>query len=166
MEAIKAMFLSIQQQQNKFEQQSTVILQDLWKKMELLELQSNQTQATTLSQQNFAMLNESTFSFNPDNLAKGIKLELPKISRDGVKNWIFTTDQFFNFYKVKDSQRLIISLFAFEGDVVEWYKWMYLNNHLKTQSAFLKALEARIRPLEYDGPSGTLFKLTYKGTVV
>lgn len=48
-----------------------------------------------------------------------MKLELPKFTVDRVKKWIFIAQLFFNYYNVKELERITVVSFAMEGDALE-----------------------------------------------
>lgn len=44
--------------------------------------------------------------------------------------WIFLADRYFDFYKIEEDQRLTVASFYFDGEALEWYKWLFRNKQL------------------------------------
>ena len=101
----------------------------------------------------------------PDELLKGIKLEIPKFSGKDALGWIFQVEQFFDFHHIEGPQRLSICLFAMTGEALQWYKWMFLNKCLSTWDKFVEDLSARFGPLGYEDVQGMLSKLIQSSSV-
>ncbi|KAI4318180.1 hypothetical protein L6164_025983 [Bauhinia variegata] len=95
-----------------------------------------------------------------------MKLELPKFDGSEPLGWIFKITQFFEYHKTPVEQRLKLASFAMEGDALAWYQWMFSNGQLLSWEIFLRALELRFAPSDFEDPIGTLFKLTQTSTVM
>ena len=52
-----------------------------------------------------------------------------------------------------------------EGRALAWFQWMTSNDQFTSWPSFLQALQARFAPSQYEDPTGSLFKLTQKGSV-
>ncbi|PNX64086.1 hypothetical protein L195_g053836, partial [Trifolium pratense] len=75
-----------------------------------------------------------------------IKLEIPRFDGSDALGWIFKINQFFEFHRTPEEQRLNIASFYMEGEALSWYQWMHINGSLHTWQAFLHALETRFAP--------------------
>ncbi|KAI4305619.1 hypothetical protein L6164_028975 [Bauhinia variegata] len=95
-----------------------------------------------------------------------MKLELPKFDGSEPLGWIFKITQFFEYHKTPVEQRLKLASFAMEGDALAWYQWMFSNGQLLSWEIFLRALELRFAPSDFEDLTGTLFKLTQTSTVM
>jgi hypothetical protein len=94
-----------------------------------------------------------------------IKLEIPRFDGADALGWIFKINQFFEFHRTPEDQRLNIASFYMEGEALSWYQWMHSNGSLHSWPAFLHALEMRFAPSQYEDPKGALFKLCQTTTV-
>ncbi|CAJ2641599.1 unnamed protein product [Trifolium pratense] len=94
-----------------------------------------------------------------------IKLEIPRFDGSDALGWIFKINQFFEFHRTPEEQRLNIASFYMEGEALSWYQWMHNNGSLHTWQAFLHALETRFAPSQYEDPKGALFKLCQTSTI-
>lgn len=52
-----------------------------------------------------------------------------------------------------------------EGLTLAFFQWMSRNGQLSSWPSFLRALEARFAPSQYDDPTGALFKLNQHRSV-
>lgn len=56
--------------------------------------------------------------------------------------------------------------FYMDGPALAWFQWMARNHQLSTWTGFLQAIEARFAQSPYEDPTGQLFKLTQRGSVM
>ena len=132
----REMFVSMNEHLQKYQQDTTKILQELTTRLEKMEL-SNQTQGQASKQRSGHHIHsESSFSSNT-SINKHVKLELPKFSGEGVRKWVFFAQQFFAYYNISAQDRITIASFAITGDASEWMQWMHLNNQLTNWDDFL-----------------------------
>jgi hypothetical protein len=94
-----------------------------------------------------------------------IKLDIPRFDGTEALGWIFKINQFFDFHRTPEDQRLNIASFYMEGEALSWYQWMHSNGSLHSWAAFLHALELCFAPSQFDDPKGALFKLCQTTTV-
>jgi len=52
-----------------------------------------------------------------------------------------------------------------EGRALAWFQWMTSNDQFTSWPVFLQALQIRFVPFQYEDPTGSLFKLTQRGSV-
>lgn len=88
-----------------------------------------------------------------------IKLDIPRFDGKDPLSWIFKINQFFEFHRTPEDQRLRLASFYMEGEALTWFQWMHANRQLLTWPMFLHALELRFAPSQYEDPKGSLFKL-------
>jgi len=94
-----------------------------------------------------------------------IRLEVSRFDGNDPLGWIFKVNQFFDYHRIADEQRLHIASFYMEGEALSWYQWMHSNGQLLSWLVFLRALELRFAPSELEDPQGALFKLTQTSSV-
>jgi hypothetical protein len=51
-----------------------------------------------------------------------IKLDIPRFDGTEALGWIFKINQFFDFHRTPEEQRLNIASFYMEGDALTWYQ--------------------------------------------
>ncbi|XP_058767991.1 uncharacterized protein LOC131641709 [Vicia villosa] len=94
-----------------------------------------------------------------------IKLEVPYFNGTDAMGWIFKINQFFDYHRTPEEERLTVASFYMKGPALSCYQWMYRNNLITTWFDLLQALETRFAPSYYDDPSQALFKLTQRGSL-
>lgn len=81
-------------------------------------------------------------------------------------DWIFQANQYFQFYNIPSQNRMEYVGFFMSGNVLNWSKWMHVNQQLTTWEVFLRALEQHFGPSSYENHQATLFKLRQLGSGV
>lgn len=61
-----------------------------------------------------------------------IKLDIPRFDGSNPLNWIFKINQFFEFHRTPEDQRLRLASFYIEGEALTWFQWMHANHQLLT----------------------------------
>ncbi|KAJ1428448.1 Retrotransposon gag domain [Sesbania bispinosa] len=101
----------------------------------------------------------------PPFQVRNIKLDFPRFDGTDVLQWIFKAEQFFDYYKTPDDQRLTIAAIHLDKGVVPWFQMMSRNNPFHTWIGFTRALELEFGPSPYECPRVNLFKLSQVGMV-
>lgn len=107
----------------------------------------------------------STLNMRGDFQVRPIKLDFPRFDGSNVIGWIFKAEQFFDYHKTPDQERLIIASVHLDHDIVPWFQMMQRNSQIPNWKAFTRALEQDFGPSLYDCPRASLFKLVQTGTV-
>lgn len=81
-----------------------------------------------------------------------MNLDVPQFDGSNAPAWIFRINQFFDYHRTPEEERLQVASFYLDGATLSW-------------SSFLQALELRLAPSLYDDPRDALFKLSQLGTV-
>ncbi|WVY94508.1 hypothetical protein V8G54_033596 [Vigna mungo] len=101
----------------------------------------------------------------PPFQVRNVKLDFPRFDGTDVLQWIFKAEQFFNYYRTPDDQRLIIASIHLEKEVIPWFQMQNRADAFPTWVAFTRALETEFGPSPYECPRATLFKLTQTSSV-
>lgn len=94
-----------------------------------------------------------------------LKLDVPRFDGSDPLGWIYKINQFFEYHRTPDSDKITIASFHMEGRALAWFQWMNTTEQFPSWSAFLNALRTRFAPSQFEDPSGALSKLTQTGTV-
>lgn len=70
-----------------------------------------------------------------------IKLDIPRFDGKDPLSWIFKINQFFEFHRTPEDQRLRLASFYMEGEALTWFEWMHANGQLISWTMFIQALE-------------------------
>ncbi|CAH9060569.1 unnamed protein product [Cuscuta epithymum] len=95
-----------------------------------------------------------------------MKLDVLRFSGDDPQQWIFNIQEYFNFHKTPEDQRLQVAGFCLEKEASKWYRWTKRNNMLFGWHDFLEKLQQRFSTTHFVDHQAELAKLTQKGTVI
>ncbi|GJZ31832.1 retrotransposon-related protein [Tanacetum coccineum] len=98
-------------------------------------------------------------------LPRSMRLDVPKLSGDDPKRWIFAITEYFLLFNTPVDQHLRIVGFNLEGLATEWFWWMSRNGLITTWDRFVESVKNRFGPSKYEDPQGALSKLLQLGTV-
>ncbi|CAH9084026.1 unnamed protein product, partial [Cuscuta europaea] len=93
------------------------------------------------------------------------KIALPTFDGTDPHNWIFQAQEYFEYHKVSEAQRLSFVSFMMEREASEWLRWMKNNNLLRTWTDFLEQLKQRFDPAHFEDFVGKLSKTRQLTTV-
>nr|GLL44635.1 uncharacterized protein LOC109179602 [Ipomoea trifida] len=94
-----------------------------------------------------------------------MKLDVPKFSGEDPHQWIFNIQEYFDFHKVPEDQRLQIAGFSLEREASEWYRWTRRDNLIYGWHDFLEKIQHRFETHHFEDYQANLAKLTQKGSV-
>ena len=93
------------------------------------------------------------------------KLQLTFFEGPDPLDWLFQTEQYFNFYHISPKNRLSMVPFHMSGEALSWFKWMHQNHLITDWPSFTRSLELRFGPSSYPNHQAELFKL-HQQTIV
>lgn len=96
---------------------------------------------------------------------KPASVDLLRFSGVDVDRWLANASRYFEFYDIRDEERLSIASFHFEGEAFDWYDWMHKNRQLAGWAPFAQTLHKRFHPADFEPPEGQLAKLRQTSTV-
>ena len=131
------------------------------KRFETLETTMDNVLKSIAALESGSRLSHQSSSFQVRN----VKLDFPRFDGSDVLQWIFKAEQFFDYYKTPDEQRLLIASVHMDKDVVPWFQMQSRTNPFHTWIALTRALELEFGPSPYECPRSDLFKLTQDGSV-
>ncbi|KAH6770320.1 hypothetical protein C2S52_015123 [Perilla frutescens var. hirtella] len=94
-----------------------------------------------------------------------MRLKVPRFDGNNLQGWIFNIQEYFDFHKTLEEQRLQIAGFNLEGEALEWYQYMKRNNFLYGWHDFLEKIKIRFSPSQFVDYQAELSKLTQRGSV-
>ena len=91
-----------------------------------------------------------------------MNLEVPRFDGSNAPAWIFKINQFFDYHRTPDDERIQVASFYLDGAALSWFQWMHQNDQLPSWSSFLQALELRFAHVEDDDllPDETRVKMS------
>ncbi|KAL4282483.1 hypothetical protein GQ457_16G010960 [Hibiscus cannabinus] len=96
---------------------------------------------------------------------KPTPVQLARFSGFNPERWVPQADRYFDFYGIKEIDRLTISSFYLDDSAADWYDWMHRNRQLVGWNSFTDALIKRFCVRELEEPEGLLAKLHQITTV-
>ncbi|KAM1132447.1 hypothetical protein FF1_046837 [Malus domestica] len=94
------------------------------------------------------------------------RIDFPRFGDgDDLLSWIYKAEQFFVYYGIPASQRVVTASFHLEGEILQWYRWMDCSNTTPCWEDFTQALCKEFGPSEFDDSTEALFKLRQTGTL-
>nr|DAD17948.1 TPA_asm: hypothetical protein HUJ06_019411 [Nelumbo nucifera] len=105
------------------------------------------------------VLQNRTTTTGDSEVACSLRLEVPRFNGTNPFTWIFRIQQYFDFVRTAEEQRLRIVAFHMEGIASEWFQWMSNNNLLTGWADFLQQVKLRFGPSQFEDYQGALSKL-------
>ncbi|KAH0743037.1 hypothetical protein KY290_031030 [Solanum tuberosum] len=75
--------------------------------------------------------------------SKSGTVEFQRFCGENPKLWISQAERYFNFYKIEEDQKLNVASFYFDGEALEWYRWLFHNKQLAGWDHFVDKLMIR-----------------------
>nr|GEU31271.1 transposon Ty3-G Gag-Pol polyprotein [Tanacetum cinerariifolium] len=95
-----------------------------------------------------------------------LKLFFPRFSGEDPQGWIYQAEQYFEFQKVAEGDRIALASFHFDGIALQWHRWYTKAQGPITWAEFTKVLLVRFGPTNYKDPSEALHRLKQSTTTV
>ena len=91
--------------------------------------------------------------------------DLPKFDGSDVLSWIFSVDQYFDFYRVLEEEQIPIAAMHLTGMVVPWFQMSQRSLPFRSWAEMKRAMEIEFGPSLFESPMELLFKLQQQGSV-
>nr|GEV68180.1 transposon Ty3-G Gag-Pol polyprotein [Tanacetum cinerariifolium] len=95
-----------------------------------------------------------------------VKLFFPRFSGEDPQGWVYQAEQYFEFQKVAEGDRIALASFHLDGIALQWHQRYTKAQGPVTCAEFTKALLVRFGPTDYEDPSEALHRLKQSTTVV
>ncbi|KAH0704899.1 hypothetical protein KY290_009585 [Solanum tuberosum] len=70
---------------------------------------------------------------------------LPRFSGDNPAVWVLQAEKYFAFHNILSEHKLSLASFYFDGDALEWYRWLFRNKQLAGWDHFVEKMLIRFR---------------------
>ena len=103
------------------------------------------------------------------NLSKSVKLDFSQFKGDDPASWLYKANQYFNFYQMPLSERLLMASFHINGVALIWFQDSEETGLFATWEDFVEALLTRFESTAYEDPMESFTRLksgsvmVYKG---
>ncbi|KAH0727854.1 hypothetical protein KY290_003572 [Solanum tuberosum] len=78
---------------------------------------------------------------------------------ENLEIWIVQAEHYFDFYSIEEDQKLTVASFYLDGEVLDWYRWLFRNNHLIDWPHFAAKVRIRFKPKELESARGRFTNL-------
>nr|GEX18039.1 hypothetical protein [Tanacetum cinerariifolium] len=95
-----------------------------------------------------------------------LKLFFPQFSGEDPQGWVYQAEQYFEFQKVAEGDRIALASFYLDEIALQWHRWYTKAQGPVTWAEFTKALLVQFGPTDYEDPSEALHRLKQSTTVV
>ncbi|XP_070047400.1 uncharacterized protein [Nicotiana tomentosiformis] len=92
-------------------------------------------------------------------------VELSHFNGLNPEAWLFQAERYFEFYNILPDHQLSLASFYLDGEVPDWYRWMFRNKQLIDWPHFAGKIRIRFRDQSLRSPEGRLSKLLQITTV-
>ncbi|XP_025617181.1 uncharacterized protein [Arachis hypogaea] len=94
-----------------------------------------------------------------------VNFDLPKFDGGDALGWIFSMDQYFDFFRVPEEEKLGIAGIHMTGPTVPWFQMSQRTAQFRSWDQLKRVIEIEFGPSLYESPRELLFKLQQSGSV-
>lgn len=94
-----------------------------------------------------------------------MRVDFPRFEGIDVLQWIYKAEQYFEYYRIDEEERLQLDVIYFDRPVVPWYQMLKKSGILTSWTTLVKALEQAYGPSVYESLAYALFKLIQEDSV-
>lgn len=110
---------------------------------------------------------DSTEGGKPIFASKLAKIEFPRFSGDDPTEWMTKVDQFFDYQKTDDSEKVYLASYHLQGEANQWWRWLKRTYHEEGKEISWKIvvdeLWSRFGPTECEDFDESLSKIRQVG---
>jgi len=103
--------------------------------------------------------------FRQPHQVKKLHYDLPRFDGLYALEWIFSADQYFDYYNIPDLERIVVSAMHMDKGAIPWFQMMQRNQPFRSWHELKRAIEIEFGPSLFDCPRASLFKLMQVGSV-
>jgi hypothetical protein len=116
--------------------------------------------------ENSTSKNKDKIVHNSSTAPKLTKLDFPRYNgEDDLTSWICRVEQFFEFQRTENHEKILMAAYHLEGGAQMCYKLIREGEEILTWESLMVALDIRYGPTVYEDHFGNLTKLQQTGTV-
>ena len=139
---------------NEMSQQLATILQKL-----------NAPESVDHNHENPYRLEDRDCHQSVSGFSRPVKLDFPRFSGEEPTSWIYKANQYFKYYKISESEKLMMASFHMEGEALVWFQEGEEAGVFGNWEALIQAMLTRFGSTAYDEPMEALTRLRQTSTV-
>ncbi|XP_015953413.1 uncharacterized protein LOC107477848 [Arachis duranensis] len=94
-----------------------------------------------------------------------VSFDLPKFDGTNALNWIFSVDQYFDFFRVPVEEQVGLAAMHMTGMAVPWFQMAQRSAPFRSWAQLKRDIEIEFGPSLFESPRELLFKLQQHGSV-
>ena len=110
-------------------------------------MQKHQQSQTPRSNENYISSNARAITF-----PKSIKVDFPRFKGEEPTAWVYKANQYFNYYKTPNHEKLPMAYFHMDGEALVWFEDAEDTRLFVSRDAFVQALQVRFGSTTCDNP--------------
>ncbi|KAD3641342.1 hypothetical protein E3N88_30566 [Mikania micrantha] len=95
-----------------------------------------------------------------------LKLHFPRFDGGDPAGWLYQAEQYFEFQRVDDADKVHLASFHLDGVALQWHRWLSKSTGPMTWIEFSRALQGRFGPTDYNDLAEAITRLKQNSTVV
>ncbi|XP_072064358.1 uncharacterized protein [Arachis hypogaea] len=107
----------------------------------------------------------SEFHQRPFMQPRRVGFDLPKFDGSDALGWIFSLDQYFDYFRVPEEEQINIAAIHLTDAAISWFQMSQRSARFRLWNQLKRAIELEFGPSLYESPRELLFKLKQLGTV-
>ncbi|KAL1327056.1 uncharacterized protein [Arachis hypogaea] len=97
--------------------------------------------------------------------SRRVNFDLPKFDGTDALGWIFSMDQYFDFFQVPEEEQIGIAAIHMTGAAIPWFQMSQRFAQFRSWNQVKRVIELEFGPSLFESPRELLFKLQQGGTV-
>jgi len=95
-----------------------------------------------------------------------LNFDLPHFDGTDALGWIFSADQYFDYYHIDEVERINIVAMHMTSNAIPWFQLTQRNFPFRSWHELKRAIEIEFGPSLFESPRESLFKLIQQGSVL
>nr|XP_023907237.1 uncharacterized protein LOC112018933 [Quercus suber] len=115
-------------------------------------------------------LGDRNYQQSVSRFSRPVRLDFPRFCGEEPTSWIYKANQYFKYYRIPESEKLMMASFHMDGEALVWFQKGEDAGVISTREALVQAMLIRFRSTAYDDPMEALTRLrqttivaSYKG---
>ncbi|XP_072062044.1 uncharacterized protein [Arachis hypogaea] len=94
-----------------------------------------------------------------------VSFDLPKFDGTDASSWIFSVDQYFEFFRVPPKEQIGLTAMHMTGSAIPWFQMSQRTAQFRSWTQLKRAIQLELGPSLFESPRELLFKLQQQGSV-
>ncbi|KAJ1404859.1 Retrotransposon gag domain [Sesbania bispinosa] len=108
---------------------------------------------------------QNEFQNRPPLPPRRMNFDLPRFDGSDALGWIFSVDQYFEFYHIPEDEQIGIAGMHMSGLAIPWFQMTQRSLPFRSWTQLKRAIEIEFGPSLFKSPRESLFKIQQRGTV-